>query len=148
MSHSGDCVLYALAGTPVGADIESPSARHSRFDLASYLHPDERDAVAALPAGRRPAALLNCWVRKEAYLKGTGAGIAAGVGSVHVGLGPAFPDDRPSATPEGWTLLDVAAPRGHVAAVALASGDGGPMPAMEPLRPRLLDLGAQLPGRA
>ncbi|MEU3465616.1 4'-phosphopantetheinyl transferase superfamily protein [Streptomyces sp. NPDC006733] len=143
MSHSGDTVLYALAPTAVGADIESPSARHERFDLAAYLHPGERAAIARQPPEHRAAAVLSCWVRKEAYLKGTGAGIAAGVAGVHVGLAAAFAGNGPQGappTPDGWVFRDVDAPEGYAAAVAVAIGAGDPAWGTGPLTPRPLRL--------
>ncbi|MFF2651056.1 4'-phosphopantetheinyl transferase family protein [Streptomyces sp. NPDC058045] len=140
LSHSGDTVLYGLAARPVGVDIEAPSRRHARFDLSSHLHPDEQRDIAALPAGRRTAAMLNCWVRKEAYLKGTGAGIAAGVGGVYTGLGPEFSGPGPAVAPPGWALLDVQAPAGHPAAAAVEKGSAAVVPDPGPLRPWPLHL--------
>ncbi|EST29031.1 4'-phosphopantetheinyl transferase family protein [Streptomyces roseochromogenus] len=126
MSHSGDAVLFAVASSAVGADVEAPSARHGRFDLSSYLHPAEQRALQALDPAERTAALLGCWVRKEAYLKGVGSGIAGGVGADYVGLEAAYTtgaaDAEEPLLPIGWTILDVAVPEGFKAAVALRDG--------------------------
>lgn len=120
MSHSADGVLYAFAPRPVGVDLETAPVRTGAEQrLAAYLHPQERSDLAALPESDRAAAFLRCWVRKEAFLKGIGVGIAHGVDGVRVGLG-AKPG-RPGAVSEGddgWRLLDVNVPTGYVAAVA------------------------------
>src|SRR5205823_1938369 len=92
-----------------------------RFDLTSYLHPAEQRDVAALEPVERAAAMLSCWVRKDAYLKGVGSGIAAGVGVDYVELGATFARDSTGAEPalpSGWTILDVPVPTGFAAATA------------------------------
>ncbi|WP_053226403.1 4'-phosphopantetheinyl transferase family protein [Solirubrobacter soli] len=106
LSHAGDVVLCALASTPVGVDVEAvpDDARH--LELLSVLHPSERDAGTA-------AAVMRCWVRKEAYLKGTGEGLSREPHTVRVGAGPT-PEH-----PDGWRLSDVDVRPGYVAAVAV-----------------------------
>jgi 4'-phosphopantetheinyl transferase len=138
MSHAADLVLYALAGTPVGVDVEAEEVagecgttdmtgteRHTR-----RLHPREQAELAALPTERRARALLGCWVRKEAYFKGLGTGLAAGSRRHYVGLAEADAHaDHAGAAgragggcragPAGWVLADVPVPEGYRAAVAL-----------------------------
>jgi 4'-phosphopantetheinyl transferase len=123
LSHGGDLVLLAFATAPVGADVESAPEPAVVADVARVLHPDESAELAALtdPAARA-AAFGRCWTRKEAHLKGTGAGLAEGVAATYVGTGV-----RPAAVP-GWRLTDVAVDPGHHAAVALATE----APATEP----------------
>lgn len=137
MSHSGDVVLYAVAPSAVGIDVEASPKRRRRFDFTEYLHPAEQDALRALPETSRGQALLSCWVRKEAFLKGTGAGLAEGVGTQYVGLGAGF---APSATPtpHGWLFFEVAVEPGYAAAVALHSPSSPPHDrALNPRRLRL-----------
>lgn len=112
LSHSGDLALLAFAAVPVGADVETLPALSSVNDIAGALHPRERDELAALPDDDRRVAFARCWVRKEAYLKGTGHGLSAGLDTRYVGTGP-----TPAALP-GWTLTDVPVPFGHCAAIA------------------------------
>ncbi|WP_329223567.1 4'-phosphopantetheinyl transferase superfamily protein [Streptomyces sp. NBC_01485] len=120
LSHAGDVALYALAASPVGADIESPElAGDSLERMARRLHPDERRALDTLPPTVRQEALLGCWVRKEAFLKGIGTGLPGGVGVHHVGLAAALAPPWAPSVPDGWALLDVPAPDGCHAAVAL-----------------------------
>lgn len=121
LSHSGDLVLLAFAPAPVGADVELLPAPTAVDDVATALHPWERAELAALPAAERRAAFARCWVRKEAYLKGTGHGLAAGVDGTYTGTGP-----TPAQVP-GWTLSDVPVRPGYAAAVAVAGAVDGPV---------------------
>ncbi|WP_353945441.1 4'-phosphopantetheinyl transferase superfamily protein [Streptomyces sp. HUAS MG91] len=118
LSHSGDLALIALAPVPVGADVEElPSADATR-DLAAVLHPRERAELAALGAPQeRRVALGRAWVRKEAYLKGLGTGLARAADLDYVGTLPGAPG-----APGGWTVRDVPVPDGYLAAVAVAPG--------------------------
>ncbi|MFE9480015.1 4'-phosphopantetheinyl transferase family protein [Streptomyces spororaveus] len=136
LSHTGDRVLIAVAGVPVGVDVEAVG-RKPRPGLLRRLHPEERAAVSALPPGRRDEAVLACWVRKEAYLKGTGAGLADGLERTYVGTGPGFgrPEPRPAALGDWW-LTAVPVPPGHVGALALRLPTGlSPLPIRIRLRP-------------
>ncbi|MGB8945636.1 MAG: 4'-phosphopantetheinyl transferase superfamily protein [Streptomyces sp.] len=120
LSHSGDFALYALAASPVGADIDSLEVAGAGLErMARRLHPDETQALSALPATARQEALLGCWVRKEAFLKGIGTGLPGGIGAHHVGLAEAVAPPWAPPVPDGWALFDVPAPDGHHAAVAL-----------------------------
>ncbi|CAM5353951.1 4'-phosphopantetheinyl transferase family protein [Streptomyces abikoensis] len=115
LSHAGDLALFAFADTPVGADVEQIQPPEVVDEVARVLHRGETAELAALPAERRPEAFARCWTRKEAYLKGTGTGLSENPSVTYVGTGPA------PASPEGWTLTDVAAPQGYAAAVAVAN---------------------------
>jgi 4'-phosphopantetheinyl transferase len=140
LSHSGDAALFAFAGVPVGADIEIRQGRRGGDSLAGllgHLHPDERAVIEELPSSLREEAFLSCWVRKEAYLKGIGTGLPGGLSTHHVGLAeglaparaeagvgaaPRGGSARPAGTPDGWAFVDLDAPAGYHAAVALRTG--------------------------
>ncbi|MFE4263633.1 4'-phosphopantetheinyl transferase family protein [Streptomyces sp. NPDC056883] len=113
VSHSGGVALLAFAGTPVGVDIERPPAPDSLTYLVPRLHVAERSELASLPPAERAAACARCWTRKEAYLKGIGIGLAAGLDRDYVGSG------SEAAPLPGWTLTDLAAPHGFAAACAV-----------------------------
>ncbi|WP_424890301.1 4'-phosphopantetheinyl transferase family protein [Streptomyces sp. XH2] len=115
LSHAGDLALFAFADTPIGADVEQLQPADVVEEVGRVLHPAETAELAALPATRRPEAFGRCWTRKEAYLKGTGTGLSENPSVTYVGTGPA------PASPEGWTLTDVAAVPGYAAAVAVAN---------------------------
>jgi 4'-phosphopantetheinyl transferase len=115
LSHTRGMAAIALGppGITVGVDVESVDHRVDPDDLAAGLHPTEAATLAALPADRRPLAALRYWVRKEAYLKGTGTGLGVDPASVEVGAGTA-----------DWTVTDLDAGSAHVAAVAVDTPAG------------------------
>jgi 4'-phosphopantetheinyl transferase len=121
LSHAHGLALCALAGTPVGIDLEA-AASVPDASLVRQLHPVERAAIGRLPVSRRADAFLHCWVRKEAYLKGIGTGLGIDPDMVHVGLGPRHGDTSPPEL-DGWGLATVPVPLGHAAAVALRHPD-------------------------
>jgi 4'-phosphopantetheinyl transferase len=108
LSHSGELVLIAVAsGRRVGADVERLRARTDVLAIASgSLSGRERRAVEAgrTDAARREA-FFRCWTRKEAYLKGLGAGLAGGLDT--------DPDEAP-----GWQVRSLPVEAGYAAAVA------------------------------
>ncbi|QEU83065.1 4'-phosphopantetheinyl transferase family protein [Streptomyces subrutilus] len=114
LSHSGNLAYFAFAGTPVGVDVEETPGASAMADVLSSLHPDETAELTALPGPERRAALGRLWSRKEAYLKGTGTGLAKGLADPYIGAAPA-----PGPLP-GWTLTDLPAPAGYAAALAVA----------------------------
>ncbi|MEV8034403.1 4'-phosphopantetheinyl transferase superfamily protein [Streptomyces sp. NPDC086182] len=146
LSHAEDAALYAIATSPVGADIESAGLVGDGLERAGgRFHPAERRAVAALSPALRERALLGCWVRKEAYLKGIGTGLAGGLGRHHVGLAEELAPPWAPPGPAGWSLADVKAPDGYRAAVAVRDEDapdgtgrpGGPRPSVRVAELRL-----------
>ncbi|WP_063774741.1 4'-phosphopantetheinyl transferase family protein [Kitasatospora azatica] len=124
LSHAAGLAVIALAADPLGVDVEGHGAfeREAGEDVAGLLHPAERAELAAVEPERWAAAALRCWVRKEAYLKGTGMGLGRGVGIDYVGVGPEFLPEGGKAAgvePAGWELHAVEVPEGYDAAVAV-----------------------------
>ncbi|MFI5757212.1 4'-phosphopantetheinyl transferase family protein [Streptomyces sp. NPDC051569] len=115
LSHSEDLVLYAFARTPVGVDVEAMPARGTVDELWATLHPVERAELAALLPAERDDAFLRCWTRKEACLKGMGAGLTHGIEQPYVGSSKA-----PEAV-DRWSLSDVEVPAEYRAAVAVST---------------------------
>ncbi|OKI01368.1 4-phosphopantetheinyl transferase [Streptomyces sp. CB02923] len=114
LSHTGDMALIGFARTPVGVDIEKPASPRTVAEVSGMLHPRERATLDALPEAGRPAAFARCWTRKEAYLKGTGSGLAGDLMTTTlVGAGP-----EPVEVP-GWEMADVTVPEGYAAACAI-----------------------------
>ncbi|MGI5348024.1 4'-phosphopantetheinyl transferase family protein [Streptomyces sp. CA-250714] len=117
LSHAGDVVLLAFAAVPVGVDVEELPGVESVRETMSALHPRERAELAAVSdAAALPAAFTRCWTRKEAYLKGTGAGLGEDPSITYVSA-----LDEPAQVP-GWHLTDLPAPTGYAAAGALRKG--------------------------
>ncbi|MEV0410981.1 4'-phosphopantetheinyl transferase superfamily protein [Streptomyces sp. NPDC050448] len=113
LSHSDDLAYLAFAGAPVGIDVEGIPSAAAVEDVLNTLHPAEIAELSALPAAERQGALARLWSRKEAYFKGTGTGLAAGLADPYVGSGP-----HPAPVP-GWHLTDLPAPPAYAAALAL-----------------------------
>ncbi|WP_114853647.1 4'-phosphopantetheinyl transferase superfamily protein [Brachybacterium sp. YJGR34] len=98
LSRCGPHLLTAVAPTGrLGVDLESVAAVARGWDEELVLHPSER-GVARSP--RERAAL---WARKEAILKALGTGLTTEMSSLRE-------DDA--------EIVDLAAPPGHVAALA------------------------------
>ena len=117
LAHSGDMVVFAIAGHAVGADVEQDSAR-CVCSLAGDLHPDDTAWVTGLDGEpERHRAILTCWVRAEAALKCTGQGIGHGLGGFSV-----RPGQSAALAVNGCTVRQLAAPPRYRAAVALAGG--------------------------
>ncbi len=128
LTHGGDAVAVAVAGQPVGIDVEQDPAG-CVCSLTASMHPKDAEQARPLAEAERHQAVIRWWVRAEAVLKCTGAGIAHGLGSFPVLTpepgGPAADrDDGPDAAlaVHGCALRGLAAPPGYQAALALAGG--------------------------
>ena len=111
LSHGGDLVLVAVAGVPVGVDVEAVPDEQVAADLSARLHPEEQREIAA--AADLRTAFARMWTRKEAYLKGIGTGLSRSLRADYLG-GAGL-----ASLPAGWSVLDVPVPAGHAGAVAV-----------------------------
>ena len=130
VAHSGDLVAVAVAGNPVGVDVEQLDGRPHPLGGDGdpealgrlVLSAAEQAALTAVPSSGRPRAFLAAWTRKEAVTKATGDGLRAAFSEVVVAAdtGPprlvAWPYPR---DPREVTLLDLDAAPGYVAALAV-----------------------------
>jgi len=105
LAHSGDAVAIAVARGPVGIDVER-AATGCVCSLASAMHPEDTALAEALPEPERHAAIIRWWVRMEAVLKCSGAGIAHGMDAIPV-------------LSAGCCITALSAPKGYQAALAL-----------------------------
>lgn len=78
LSHADGHVAVAVTlHGPIGVDIEPVHRVGTMADIAERIcHGDERTSVAGRRDAGRGAALLDLWVRKEAFLKAAGVGLA------------------------------------------------------------------------
>ncbi len=109
-SRSGAFALIAVRlGHEVGVDLER-LRDDVDFDAVAreMLAPTEREAIAGVAPAARAGGFFRAWVRHEALAKATGRGIVA-------------PPD-PGAL-RRFAIRDLAAPPGHVAAVASEGED-------------------------
>jgi len=120
-SSSGDCCLIALTEVgPVGIDVErvAPRTRLERIAETRFA-PEEAEAILSLDGEARLRAFYNCWTRKEAYLKATGAGLTVPLDRVVVSVD----DERPAILalegddPADWRVASLEPRPGFVAAV-------------------------------
>lgn len=92
VSHSGAIVLLAVGRGPVGIDVEEIRGDVAYEQIASrFFSAAEREALESLPPASRQRAFFDCWVRKEAYVKAKGIGLAMDLGGFTVSLLPAEP---------------------------------------------------------
>lgn len=83
ISHCRGCVVVAIAGCPVGVDIEPRRMLPDLMAVARTAFAHEcRDALAACPEGTaRTALFYRYWTLGEAFIKATGEGITQGLTS-------------------------------------------------------------------
>jgi 4'-phosphopantetheinyl transferase len=126
LTHAEDFGLLAVAGRPVGVDLETAAAARFGARLAPrILSPIERAHYDALPPAAQAGALLRFWTRKEAYLKATGEGLALAPSAVSVDAGETARLIGVEGRPEEavrWALLHLAPWPGTVGALAVAAG--------------------------
>jgi 4'-phosphopantetheinyl transferase len=77
IAHSERLVALAVAGAPVGVDVEPVLRDTDERGLALVL-----SAAELATAGRRPEGLLTAWTRKEALAKWRGTGLTEDLTSV------------------------------------------------------------------
>ncbi len=126
LTHTGELCLIAFSRRRIlGVDAERLD-RPLRVESFArrILGAQELEAFARVPEPMRRRALLEAWVRKEAYLKATGEGLAGGPGTVAVSLAPDEParflDGPPVAA--GWDLWALDLGPGYVGALAASPG--------------------------
>jgi len=126
VSHSADLAVYAFArGREIGVDVEAirPIPDADKIS-ARFFSAGEAAAYAALDAGSRPIAFVNCWTRKEAFLKALGGGLNYPLDRIEVSLAPDAPAtivrvaDKPGDAC-GWRLASFTPARGFVGAVVV-----------------------------
>ncbi|NGN66121.1 4'-phosphopantetheinyl transferase superfamily protein [Streptomyces sp. A7024] len=131
LTHTRGLAVCAVAGAEVGVDAETPDGRSTTVaDVLPMLHPAERKVIEAQQGAARAAAFRAAWVRKEAYLKGTGTGISVPLDSVHTGVGTPY-EPAPAPAPAGWGITARTTTTGAAWAVAVRGTAGEPAPAVQ-----------------
>lgn len=113
LSRTADLIAVALAGRPVGVDVEEQQSPQQAELLLSLLHPADQRRLRGHPASEVTAA----WTRKEATLKAMGVGLRRDPGLDEVGT-----RRRPRA-PLGWQVRQLAVPPTLGAELAVAWRD-------------------------
>lgn len=95
LSHSADQCLIALAGLPVGVDIETLGPGVNPAELLDLVcHPHEREELAGLTDAQRRRQFLTLWAFKEAYCKALGMGLQVDLPSIRMIPAPPEPTFR------------------------------------------------------
>ncbi len=84
LSDTKDAVLVAIAGRPIGADIETMNRHTDHLRVADhYFTGAEVESIRKAGNGKRR--FLELWTRKEAVLKACGVGLMDDLHSLEVG---------------------------------------------------------------
>jgi 4'-phosphopantetheinyl transferase len=125
ISHSANHGLLAISHHEVGVDLEHIRPLPERDQIArAFFTPAEAAELGKLPATDRALAFYRCWTRKEALLKGWGCGITENLKSFAVSLEAHPPSILLECLPalrQNWTIQNITAPAGYVAALAVNS---------------------------
>ncbi|MBW6436422.1 4'-phosphopantetheinyl transferase superfamily protein [Actinoplanes hulinensis] len=79
LAHAGDLAVVAVAGRPVGVDVDHPrDGLDPRRMAARFFTPDESALVTMAGADAYPE-YLRLWTRKEACVKAAGSRLALGL---------------------------------------------------------------------
>jgi 4'-phosphopantetheinyl transferase len=124
VSSSHDLAVFAFAwGKEVGVDVEAigPVDAPDRAAPAAFS-PAELAEYRSLPPQDRRRGFINCWTRKEAFVKATGRGLLCPLDSFDVSLSPRQPArilrvGRTDGERCGWHLRCCVPAPGFVAAV-------------------------------
>jgi len=127
VSHCDDVAVYAFSsGREIGIDIEAIRAIDGADDIpARCFSPRENAAYRALDPRDRPLGFVNCWTRKEAFLKALGDGLSYPLDRFDVSLAPGEPARilRVDNTPGdrcGWRMESFSPAPGFVAAAVVS----------------------------
>ena len=125
VSHAGAVALIAVSRhAEVGVDVEDTRREIDWQEVAhAFFAPAELAAIQRRPPAGRRAAFFDCWVRKEAYVKGLGRGLRrptkdfvvplSSVGGVVHDLAPG------TARSSTWYVRPLDAGAGYAAALAV-----------------------------
>jgi len=126
VSHSGSVALIAVTGRhEVGVDVELVGADIPWREVArACFSPAEITSIERLPPARRRLAFFDCWVRKEAYLKGLGTGVNRPTDDFEVPSGEAGGIVHDASPPPGqrgstWYVHRLEVGPGYAAALAV-----------------------------
>lgn len=121
-TSAGRCLIALSSEGPIGVDLERVVAFPDFERIAAgRFRREETRAILKLTGEPRLRAFYECWTRKEAYLKATGAGLAGGLDSVRVTVAAARPRIVSLAEDDAalWTLVDLDLGEGFAGAAAL-----------------------------
>ncbi len=110
LGHSGELAVYAVAGDELGVDVERMKPMEDWQKISKrFFSLRESDELAKLDPAQQIAGFFACWTRKEAYIKATGEGLAAGLDKFSVGVNPSQADGTidEDGQPRRWYYKDL-----------------------------------------
>lgn len=123
LSHAGSIVVLALSAARIGVDVEAPGrAMHWHAVARRFFSAVETAAIEACAEEERRMAFFRTWVRKEAFVKALGTGVATGLDRFDVSTGAeaallAARIEGVEAT--DWSIRDFDPGADHLGAVAV-----------------------------
>jgi 4'-phosphopantetheinyl transferase len=123
-AHTVGLVALAVARAPdIGVDVENVVEGSTPLRVATrYFDVDEVRELESLPTGEKRRRFYALWTLKEAWLKATGRGLAAGLGTISFSLDPTH---RARAvrfmneTDGSWSFWQAQVSREHLLAVGV-----------------------------
>jgi 4'-phosphopantetheinyl transferase len=127
LTHSQSMAIYAFTYLgDIGVDLELMAADVKNYDAIAnrYFSPAEMEELQSVPAERRQKAFLNCWTRKEAYIKARGLGLSLSLNQFDVSLAPGTPGAllatrEPGQDHSQWSIHALAPGLHAIAAIAV-----------------------------
>jgi len=126
VAHSGGLALIAVAKEGmVGVDVEARRPDFAGQRIANrFFSAREAGALRNLPPEQHERGFLNCWTRKEAYIKARGDGLSCPLDSFDVSLAPGEPAQLLSVKSDPceaalWTMHELSLGDDFAAAVAV-----------------------------
>lgn len=129
LSHSEGLALVAVAQErAVGVDVEQLRDVPEALGIAdAYFSSAEREELRTLQPSERQEPFLRFWTRREALTKASGRGLGTVIDSeADAAVGSTSARTRDAGQRETqvrWSLRDLQAPRGYVAAGAVEAAD-------------------------
>lgn len=124
LSHCGDLALFAFADREVGIDVQRVEKLSDMSRIAThFFSPGEACALDRLDETAKAAFFFRTWVRKEAYLKARGDGLAIDPTTIRVGEAEAnsvavVSADGRTETDRRYEVRDLSDLVDHAAAIA------------------------------
>ena len=126
LSHSQGLALYAITRDhEIGIDLEGVRASPDWEEIATrHFARREVEALRFVPAASRALAFLNCWTRKEAFVKARGEGLSLPLDQFEVSVAPGEPARLLSTSGDPleaarWSIRELEPATGYIGAVAV-----------------------------
>lgn len=114
LSHSRDLAILAIAGKPVGIDVEFMEKHCEWKEIMQRFYTEiEVNKILELPLEKQYEAFLKVWTRKEAHMKVTGQGLHLSPSEFTVSVPPEDAELNFLASEQDvkqWNMFDLALP--------------------------------------